>query len=157
MCCNDSHRRRGWRRRAGFTLLELLVALAIIAVLASFVAPSLFHHVSDAKRTNATTQVESLSLAVSNFQLDMGRYPSSAEGLSILRQRPTENSPDEHWRGPYLQKELPQDPWGRPYVYVAPGRVNVATFDLYSLGRDGKIGGDGEDADITSWGGAVPP
>ncbi len=142
---------------AGFTLLELLVVLAIIAVLASFVAPTLFHHVADARQTTADTQIESLGLALSNFQLDTGRYPSAGEGLDALRARPASLADGVKWRGPYIQKVLPLDPWGRPYVYRSPGLSNPSTFDLYSLGRDGRVGGTGEDDDVTSWGGPVQP
>lgn len=145
------------RAGTGFTLLELLVVLAIIATLAAVVAPSIFRHVGDAKTDAARSQIEIFALALDAYRLDTDQYPSSTQGLAALRAKPVTGDVPPAWRGPYLRKEVPPDPWGRPYVYVAPGVVNPASYDLYSLGRDGKPGGSGEDADVTSWGGAVQP
>ena len=150
MSCN---RRRTVRR--GFTLIALLVVIAIIATLAAVVAPAIFRNVGDAKTTSAKSQVDLLALALNSYRLDNDVFPTSEQGLEALRTLPVAGEPPRNWRGPYLSKVVPSDPWGRPYVYVEPGRENPSSFDLYTLGRDGKLGGEGEDADITSWGGPV--
>jgi len=144
-------------RQPGFTLIELLVVIAILAVLAGIVAPAVFRNVGDAKANAAKSQVEVLALALDSYRLDNDQYPTTAQGLAALRTQPTTGEAPRAWRGPYLRRVVPADPWGRPYVYVAPGRENPTSYDLYSLGRDGKTGGEGEDADVTSWGGAVRP
>ncbi|HWG52760.1 MAG TPA: type II secretion system major pseudopilin GspG [Gemmatimonadaceae bacterium] len=143
--------------RKGFTLLELLVVLAIIATLVAVVAPSVFRNVGDAKTDAAKSQIEIFALALDSYRLDNDVYPSTQQGLAALRAMPVAGDHPRNWRGPYLRKDVPLDPWGRPYVYVAPGIENPASYDLYTLGRDGKTGGDGEDADLTSWGGPVHP
>lgn len=148
---------RNRRARRGFTLIELLVVIAIIATLAAVVAPSIFRNVGDAKVSAAKSQIELLSLALNSYRLDNDVFPTSEQGLAALRTLPVTGEPPRNWKGPYLSRLLPDDPWGRPYVYVSPGRVNSQSFDLYSLGRDGREGGSGEDADITSWGGPVVP
>lgn len=134
----------------GFTLLEVLVVIVVIAVLASLVAPNLFRNVDDARVAAAKAQIESLVTALDTYRLDNGRYPSTAQGLAALRERPTIDPP-ANWREPYLRKAVPDDPWGRPYVYVSPGRENPTAFDLLSYGADGRPGGSGPDADILSW------
>ncbi len=141
----------------GFTLLEMLVVIAVIATLAAVVAPMVFRNVGDAKSSAAKSQVEIFALALDQYRLDNDHYPASDQGLAALRTMPTSGELPRNWRGPYLRKTVPNDPWGRPYTYVSPGRENPQTYDLYSLGRDGKPGGADEDADITSWGGAVRP
>ena len=153
-CSND---RRRSRPAAGFTLIELLVVLAIIAVLASVVAPTLFQNVGDAQRTAAKSQIEMFSLALDSYRLDNRSYPSTEQGLDALRALPSAGDAPPNWRGPYLRRTVPLDPWGRPYVYVAPGRANPSSYDLYTLGKDGRVGGENEDADVTSWGGAPQP
>ncbi|HEX6809088.1 MAG TPA: type II secretion system major pseudopilin GspG [Gemmatimonadaceae bacterium] len=144
-------------RRRGFTLLELLVVLAIIATLVAVVAPSIFRNVGDAKTAAAKSQLEIFGLALDAYRIDNDTYPTSDQGLAALRTKPTSGNLPRNWRGPYLRKDVPLDPWGRPYVYVAPGVENPTSYDLYTLGRDGKAGGSDEDADITSWGGPVHP
>jgi len=145
------------RIRDGFTLIELLVVLAIISVLAAMVAPSLFQNVGDANVTAARSQIESLALALDAYRLDNGRYPDSQQGLAALRAPPTSGDIAANWRGPYLRRLVPLDPWRRPYVYRMPGRNRADEFELYTLGRDGQVGGSGEDADITASGEPVPP
>lgn len=138
--------------RGGFTLIELLVVIAIIAVLAGIVAPAVFRNVGDAKATSARSQIEIFGLALDAYRLDNDKYPSTEQGLAALRTLPTVGELPRNWKGPYLRKTVPLDPWRRPYVYVAPGQENPDSYDLFSLGRDGSPGGEGEDADITSWG-----
>ena len=145
------------RRRNGFTLIEMLVVLAIIATLASVVGPALFRKAGDAKVQAARSQIEVLGLALDSYRMDNDAYPAPETGLAALRTMPTSGTVPQNWRGPYLRREVPNDPWGRPYVYVVPGRENPTSYDLYSLGRDGKLGGAGEDVDLTSWGGPVRP
>lgn len=138
--------------RAGFTLIEILVVITVIAILASLVTPMVFRNVGDAKTSAARAQVEVLGLALDAYRLDNDYYPSTAQGLEALRQLPAGEPAARNWRGPYLKKSVPPDPYGRPYVYRSPGEVNPQGYDLVSLGRDGTPGGSGEDADITSWG-----
>lgn len=140
------------RRRRGFTLVEMLVIIAVIAVLAAVVAPEIFRNVSDARSGAARQQVEIFATALDAYRLDNHRYPTTEQGLSALRVEPVTGERPPRWRGPYLRRAVPDDPWGNPYVYESPGRVNPGSYDLYSLGRDGREGGEGEDADVTSWG-----
>ena len=144
------------RRPDGFTLMELLVVIAIIGVLAAVVAPSIFRNVGDAKQSAAKSQIELFATALNQYRLDNDIYPTTEQGLAALRTLPVDGDPPRNWRGPYLSRVVPLDPWGRPYVYTSPGTENPQSYDLYSLGRDGKIGGTGEDSDVTSWGGPVP-
>lgn len=139
----------------GFTLIELLVTIAIIAVLASVVAPAVFRNVGDAKGSAARSQIEIFALALDSYRLDNDVYPETVQGLTALRIMPVTGEVPRNWRGPYVRRTVPVDPWGRLYVYIAPGQANPESYDLFSLGRDGKTGGEGEDADITSWGGPV--
>jgi len=136
--------------RAGFTLIEILVVIVVIAILATLVAPNIFQHVGAAKGATAKSQIEMLGAALDAYRLDNGRYPATEQGLASLWEKP-QIDPPANWRGPYLRKPVPPDPWGRPYNYMAPGQVNLQGYDLLTLGADGKPGGDGEDADITSW------
>jgi|SRR4051794_13344154 general secretion pathway protein G len=141
---------RGRHRRSGFTLIEILVVIVVIAILATLVAPNIFQHVGAAKDATAKSQIEMLSAALDAYRLDNGHYPSTEQGLNALWEKPTIDPPP-NWRGPYLRKAVPADPWQRPYVYLFPGQQNPNGYDLLSYGLDGKPGGDGEDADITSW------
>jgi len=135
----------------GFTLIELLVVITVIAILAGLVAPMVFSHVGDAKRSAARAQIELFGLALEAYRLDNDYYPSSAQGLDALRAAPQGEPQARNWRGPYLRKTVPIDPWGRPYIYKSPGDANPQGYDLLSFGRDGQPGGSGEDADVMSW------
>ena len=131
---------------SGFTLIELLVVVIIIGLLASLVAPKFFGKLGTSRQKTAKAQIELLGQALDEFRLDNGRYPTTDEGLEALRKKP-EGLPN--WAGPYLPKPVPKDPWGRDYVYRSPGEHG--DYDLYSYGRDGQEGGEGEDADVVSW------
>lgn len=131
------------KRSSGFTLLELLVVLVILGLLAGLVAPRMFANVSKSEVKVARAQIAALESALENYRLDVGRFPSSEQGLGALERSPGN---DPRWAGPYLKKAVPADPWGNPYQYKQPGERG--DFDLFSLGRDGKPGGTGEDADL---------
>jgi general secretion pathway protein G len=126
----------------GFTLLELLVVMVIIGLLAAYVGPKYFSQIGKSEQGLARAQVEAFAKALDAYRLDVGAYPSTEEGLKALIER-TGNA---KWNGPYLQKAVPLDPWGRPYIYRSPG--SKGDFDLGSLGRDGQPGGTGDNADI---------
>ena len=133
-------------RVRGFTLLELLVVMVIIGLLAGYVGPRYFSQIGKSEVKAARAQIDGLEKALDQYRLDTGHYPLSEQGLQALMERP---SNDDKWAGPYLKKAVPPDPWGRPYVYRQPGEHGE--FDLYSYGKDGQPGGNGEDADITNW------
>lgn len=134
-------------RRAGFSLIEIMVVMAIIAMLAAMVGPRLIRRQERAQLQAARAQIEMLGTALDVFRLDMGRYPTTQEGLEAL-QRPTGNT--NRWDGPYLKKEVPRDPWDNPYVYRSPGQGG-RPYELLSYGADGSPGGDGDGTDIASW------
>jgi len=134
------------RNNSGFTLVELLVVMIIIGLLAALVGPRFIRQEEKAKVKAAKAQIELLSTALDTFRLDVGRYPSSQEGLEALRTQP---GGVERWDGPYLKKDVPVDPWGKAYVYKSPG--DHGPFDILSYGADGTAGGDGDNRDITSW------
>lgn len=131
---------------AGFTLMELLVVLVIVGLLAAFVGPMLYERISPAKQTAARSQIEGFATALDIYLVDMGQYPTTEQGLAALRVNP--GSPE--WRGPYLRKEVPVDPWGNAYAYRAPGRSGG--YEIVSFGSDGLEGGSDDAADIQSWG-----
>ena len=134
--------------RRAFTLLEIIVVIIVLALLAGLVAPQIFGRVGEARGATAKTQIELLGTALDNYRLDNGAYPGTEQGLAALREKPTRAPVPANWRGPYLRKDVPNDPWGRPYIYRFPGERNVGSYDLSSLGRDGRPGGTREDADI---------
>ena len=134
-------------RARGFTLIELLVVLVILGLLAGLVGPQVIKYLGGANTKAAKLQIEDFSTALDAFRLDMGRYPTSAEGLAALVVQP---SGATRWNGPYLRKNIiPKDPWGNEYQYRTPGQHGA--FDLYSLGADNAEGGDGENQDVVSW------
>ena len=136
---------RAVKREKGFTLLELLVVVVIIGLLAGFVAPRYFGQVGKSEVAVAKAQIDALEKALDQYRLDTGRYPSTELGLKALVDKP---AAEPKWNGPYLKKAAPPDPWGKEYVYKAPGQK--FDFDLATYGRDGQPGGAGEDADITN-------
>jgi general secretion pathway protein G len=134
------------RTNSGFTLVELLVVMIIIGLLAALVGPRFIRQEEKAKIKAAKAQIELLSTALDTFRLDVGRYPSTQEGLDALRTKP---GAIERWDGPYLKKDLPLDPWGKGYVYKSPGEHG--SFDILSYGADGAPGGEEDNRDIASW------
>ncbi len=134
------------RREAGFTLIELMVVLAILVLLVGLVGPRVIGIFSKAKPQVARVQLHELGASLDHFYLDVGRYPTTEEGLRALTQRPGNLNT---WSGPYLSKGVPKDPWGHDYVYKSPG--DHGPYDLMSYGADGSPGGEGENADITNW------
>lgn len=129
--------------QGGFTLLELLVVVVIIGVLVAYVAPRYFQQIGKSERTAAMGQMDALRKALDAYWLDTGHFPSAELGLGALSARPDGES---RWNGPYLQREAPLDPWGNAYVYRVPG--SAGDYDLFSYGKDGRPGGEGEDADL---------
>ena len=131
----------------GFTLIELLVVLVILGLLAGLVGPQVLRYTGSAKSDTAKLQIEELGAGLDLYHLEVGRYPTTDEGLKALVEQPTGLN---KWNGPYLKKKnIPTDPWGNDYHYKYPGEQGV--YDLYSLGNDNMDGGEGNDADIVSW------
>ena len=136
------HRNRPAR---GFTLIELLVVLLILGMIAGIAGPQIMNYLGDSKAKAAKLQISEFEGTLDLYKLDVGRYPDGQEGLQALVQAPS--TAGDRWRGPYLKKKaLPKDPWGNDYLYTAPGKHG--SFDIVSLGADGKEGGDGENKDI---------
>lgn len=134
------------RKMQGFTLLELLVVMVIIGLLAGYVGPKYFEQVGKSETKTAWAQIDALGKALDQYRIDNGHYPTTEQGLIALVQKPND---EPKWAGPYLQKKLPVDPWRRPYLYKSPGENGE--YDLYSLGKDGVIGGVKDAQDIVSW------
>lgn len=137
---------RAPRTASGFTLLELLVVLVIIGLLVGYVAPRYFSQVGKSEVKAARAQIKSLEDALDQYRLDVGRYPDTEQGLAALNAQPAGES---RWQGPYLKKAVPNDPWGQPYQYRAPGEHGEV--DIYSYGKDGQPGGSDAAADIGNW------
>lgn len=133
-------------RRAGFTLLELLVVIVIIGLLAAYVGPKYFSQLSKSEVTVAKAQMEAFEKSLDTYRLDVGRYPTTEEGMAALMAAPP--TAGAKWNGPYLKKGVPKDPWGNPYLYRAPGAK--AEYEIVSTGKDGQPGGTGDNADIVS-------
>ena len=131
-------------RRRAFTLIELLLVMVILVVLAAVVVPKFTSRSEQARKTAATTDINNLETALDAFEVDCGRFPSSDEGLRVLVEQPGNV---QNWRGPYIKRGVPVDPWNNAYVYRFPGAHNANGYDLYSMGPDGREGND----DITNW------
>jgi general secretion pathway protein G len=133
-------------RISGFTLLELLVVMVIIGMLASFVAPKFFAQIGKSQIKTARAQIDALEKSLDQYRLDIGRYPTTEQGLAALNERP---AGETKWSGPYLKKSVPMDPWSHAYIYKNPGEHGE--YDLLSYGKDGQPGGTDEAEDITNW------
>lgn len=134
------------KKTKGFTLLELLVVMVIIGLLAGYVGPKYFAQIGKSEVKTAKAQLDSLSKALDQYRIDNGHYPSTEHGLAALNSAPSNES---KWQGPYLQKKVPNDPWGKPYQYKMPGEHG--DFDLWSFGSDGTSGGEKEAAEVVNW------
>lgn len=135
-----------YKKAMGFSLMELLIVLVIIGLLAAAVGPTLYKRVKQAKQTAAQDQIQSFSTALDSYFIDLGEYPDNSQGLQSLRENLSNKS---NWDGPYMNKEIPLDPWNNPYIYRSPGRSGG--YEIVSLGADGREGGEGENQDVTSW------
>jgi general secretion pathway protein G len=135
------------RNRAGVTLIEMMVVVTIIALFAALVLPKMLGQADKARRTDARAQINAYMTALGAYKLDTGNYPTTEQGLQALRAKP---EGVDNWEGPYLQKDVGNDPWNHPYVYHYPGEHGDEP-EIICLGRDGQPGGDGMDADIVSW------
>ncbi len=142
----DKEKQDYHKNMRGFTLIEIIVVIIIIALIATLIGPNIFKRLSQGKQKAAKVQIEMLGQALDSYRLDIGTYPTTSEGLNALITNPGV----EQWDGPYLKKTvLPKDPWNRDYQYQSPG--SNSEYDLFSYGADGTPGGDGENKDITSW------
>ena len=130
----------------GFTLLELLVVMVIIGLLAGYVGPKYFAQIGKSEIKMTQAQISALDKALQQYRLDVGHYPTTEQGLAALMTKP---AGEQRWDGPYMQKDVPLDPWDFPYVFKSPGEHG--DYDLLSMGKDGQPGGDGDAADITNW------
>lgn len=131
---------------SGFSLIEMLVVLAIIGLIVGLVGPKVLNYMSSSRTKAAGLQIQGFRQALDLYYLDIGRYPSTSESLGALVAQP---AAVDQWRGPYLKTTVPLDPWGQPYLYRSPGEHG--DFDVYSLGADGREGGSGDAKDIVSW------
>ena len=137
-------------RYTGFTLLELLVVVAIIGLLAAYVGPKYFSQIGRSEQALAKSQLESFRRALGAYRIDVGAFPTTEEGLAALTARPSDGARSARWRGPYLEKSVPADPWGRPYVYRSPGSQDNE-YEVLSYGKDGQPGGTDDNADVLGY------
>ncbi len=137
---------RATTKYQGFTLLELLVVMVIIGLLAGYVGPKYFEQIGKSETKTARAQIDSLGKALDQYRIDVGQYPTTEQGLAALNKN---SSKDPKWSGPYLKKNVPNDPWNKAYLYKSPGEHG--DFDLYTLGKDGQIGGIKESEDVVNW------
>lgn len=141
---NKTKKQKRLAKRSGFTLVEMLLVLVILATLAAIVVPKFAGRTEQARITAAQTQINSFELVLDTYEVDNGFYPKGSDGLQDLVEQP---SNAQNWRGPYME-EIPLDPWGNEYVYECPGKHNTSSFDIVSMGPDGRSGGDD---DIANW------
>ena len=141
----SSRPRRAAARHAGFTLIELLLVLVILGILAAIVVPKFSGRTEQARITAAESQIATFGTALDAFEVDVGRYPKGRNGLLDLVTAPRDA---QNWRGPYMKNDIPKDPWGQEYVYECPGKNNPSSYDLYSIGPDGRAGSED---DVTNW------
>ncbi len=134
------------KKDRGFTLIELLIVMIILGMLAALVAPRMFGKVGKSQQKAAKTQISLFETALDTYRLDVGKFPTTEQGLAALREKP---DGEDKWDGPYLPKEIPLDPWGSPYMYRCPGEHG--DYEIMSYGADKQPGGDNEDADIVNW------
>jgi len=139
---------RIFKSQAGFTLIEIMIVVIILAILAAAVIPRLTGRTQQAKESRAKADIETLSLALDLYAIDNGFFPSSTQGLNDLRAKPTSPPVPTSWRGPYIKRSTPKDPWGTPYKYASPGMHNIEDYDIYTFGPDGVQGGGD---DIANW------
>ncbi len=142
----ESKRKKG--ASPGFTMIELVIVVIIIGLMAGLVTPAVMRRLDSSKQNTTLVQIEGFSGALDGFRLDVGRYPTTQEGLQALREKPATNA--KGWVEPYLRKEIPLDSWGNKYVYKSPG-AEGRKFEIISYGADGKEGGEGFDQDLVSW------
>jgi general secretion pathway protein G len=142
---SEREKRRRHRGRSGFSLVELLLVLVILTTLAAIVVPKFSGRSEQAKVTAAETQISNFETALDAFEVDNGYYPKGDDGLQLLLEEPKDAT---NWRGPYLKKSIPLDPWNNEYIYDCPGKNNEDGYDLYSMGPDGR---KGTDDDIVNW------
>jgi general secretion pathway protein G len=137
----------GWRGsdERGFSLIELLVVMVVLGLLVALVGPKLFGHVGKSKLKAAQAQIELFGTALDSYRLDVGKYPTTEEGIEALQR----DTGVKGWAGSYLKKEIPEDPWNRSYFYRSPGEHG--DYDLFTYGADGSVGGEGENRDVVSW------
>ncbi|WP_196221462.1 type II secretion system major pseudopilin GspG [Sansalvadorimonas verongulae] len=138
-------------RQGGFTLIEIMVVVVILGVLAAIVVPNIMSRPDQAKVTVANADVKAVASALEMYRLDNGFYPSTDQGLDALVHEPSGSPEPRNWNPDGYLKKIPQDPWGNPYQYEQPGTRNTNSYDLYSLGADGRVGGEGFNADIGNW------
>lgn len=135
---------------AGFTLIEILVVVVILSVLAAIIIPNFAGRPDEARVAKAKSDIASFRSTLATFQLDLGRYPTEDEGLAVLREPPATDDASK-WKGPYITKSIPKDPWGEPYIYYSPAPNGIDGFGIESYGADRQPGGEGVNADINSW------
>ena len=138
-------------RQSGFTLIEIMVVVVILGVLAALVIPNIVSRPDQAKVAVAQADIKAIASAMEIYRLDNGVYPTTEQGLEALVREPAEEPLPRNWNRDGYLKKLPRDPWGNPYQYEQPGSQNLTGYDLYSLGADGRVGGEGVNADINNW------